>query len=898
MSMRSTRLLFLFIFFIFIKNSNTAFAQSGPAIKWQKCIGGNSDDRANDVIINPDGSFIVVGFSYSNDGNITDHHADTDNSDGLIVKLDPSGNIIWIKSIGGTGDDVFQSVIATNDNAYLCIGYTNSSDGDITNAHGQRDAWLVKINAAGNIIWSKCYGGTKSDIASDGVLTPDGAYAMMGTSYSSDGDVLSGVSQRTDADGWAFKVSANGTLLWESCIGSNREENGFDIIVSENNTLYGIVSSLEDYTFSSGTLTTTLTHTPGYLYELNNDNGMGAWSPIASIGGDSGFSMCRKADSTYYSYTDLNFTYPQSCNDHNLFLGKKGDNSYQLSNSMINYTTNCDIGAYYREFARLHGSAADENALVFAGRTFSGSYGSPDLYGGTGNALIGTRSATNNLVRYTTYGGAGRDAFSSIKVFPGGKDYIVVGCTNSTDGDVSGSGSHGGYSDFFECCYDFWIVRMEAANKVTGNVFLDANNNGIKDAGELPFNYDMVKTSKAGSSQSSLPYNGVYLNTTDTGIYTTTLLLNRPYYTFTPASKTSVFTTYKNTDTANFAVHAIPGIQDYSLSVIPLTPVRAGFEVQYKIVYQNNGTTTLTNKTVTFVKDSRASFLNAVPAIASISGDTIRWNIASLAPTTGGSITLYLQLGAPPVSNWGETIVSSALIDSTGDNTPVDNYTVLTQNVTGSYDPNDKQENFGGELYPPDITAGKYLSYTIRFQNTGNDTAFNIIIRDTLDNKLKGDSIEFVGASHPYQASISENKYLKVSFSDIRLVDSLHNEPLSHGYFSYRVKPTSTLVIGDTIKNTAYIYFDFNPPIKTNTQLTFVRPVPVNVLWTGAVSTAWEDQNNWGNHLVPDDKTNVLIESGLARYPIISSNAICRSILVKTGASVLVRNGFSFKVMH
>ncbi|MEO7522582.1 MAG: hypothetical protein ABIT58_00730, partial [Ferruginibacter sp.] len=74
--------------------------------------------------------------------------------------------------------------------------------------------------------------------------------------------------------------------------------------------------------------------------------------------------------------------------------------------------------------------------------------------------------------------------------------------------------------------------------------------------------------------------------------------------------------------------------------------------------------------------------------------------------------------------------------------------------------------------------------------------------------------------------------------------------------------------------------------------------VPVNVLWTGAVSTEWEDPNNWGNHLVPDEKTNVMIESGLNRYPVINSEAVCRSILVKTGASMLLKSGTSLKVVH
>ncbi|MFT3908627.1 MAG: hypothetical protein QM737_04330 [Ferruginibacter sp.] len=886
MSMRSTRLVFLFIFFLFIKNSSNLLAQVGPVIKWQKCIGGSNEDMANDVLINPDGSYIVVGYTKSDDGDITGHHGTAGTADAFIAKLDTAGNIIWLRSIGGTGDDVFQTVIATNDNAYVCVGYTNSNDGDIINNHGNNDAWVVKINLAGNIIWNKCYGGTKADVAADVVLTPDGAYAIMGSCYSSDGDVASGQPDKPNSDGWAFKIDSNGTLAWETCVpGYNFQSIGYNITLSEDNNLYGFVSALE-----SGPMGQDL-YTPVGIYRINN--AMGNLYGSLDAGGDSAFAVCRNADSLFCTYTDLTPSLVDYCYEHSTRINSKiGFNSPYHPPITVSYVASCNGGppGFYTKFSKVHGIAADNNSLVCAGKSFTGNLGYPS--GNAVNATLFTKTLPLNgsITGSNTkqYGGTGVDVFNSVKILPIGNEYITAGYTLSNDVDVSGN--HGGA--------DCWIVSLDGANIIKGNIFIDANNNGIRDAGELPYNGVSVKTSKQAFQVSGLPYNGVYKNMVDTGTFTTTVLPNLPYYTFTPASITSMFTTYKNTDTADFAMHAIPGIQDYSLSVIPLTRARPGFDLQYKIVYNNKGTTTLTDKNVTFIKDSRALLLGSVPLYTSVSGDTIRWNIASLGPTEGGNIILNLQLPPPPAINAGETIVSSALIDSTGDNTPVDNYSVITQNVTGSYDPNDKQENFGGELYPPDITAGKYLSYTIRFQNTGNDTAFNIIIRDTLDNKLKGDSVEFVGASHPYQASISENKYLKVSFADIRLVDSLHNEPLSHGYFSYRIKPTSTLVIGDTIKNTAYIYFDFNPPIKTNTQLTFVRPVPVNVLWTGAVSTAWEDQNNWGNHLVPDDKTNVLIESGLARYPIISSNAVCRSILVKTGSTVLVRTGFSFKVMH
>src|SRR6185436_13012980 len=109
------------------------------------------------------------------------------------------------------------------------------------------------------------------------------------------------------------------------------------------------------------------------------------------------------------------------------------------------------------------------------------------------------------------------------------------------------------------------------------------------------------------------------------------------------------------------------------------------------------------------------------------------------------------------------------------------------------------------------------------FQNTGNDTAFNISVHDTLDSKLDWASIEMVTASHPYRLSITNGNQMNWKFDNILLVDSIHNEPKSHGYIVYRIKPKPTVQINDVIANSASIYFDFNSPVQTNTQLTTIK---------------------------------------------------------------------------
>lgn len=134
-----------------------------------------------------------------------------------------------------------------------------------------------------------------------------------------------------------------------------------------------------------------------------------------------------------------------------------------------------------------------------------------------------------------------------------------------------------------------------------------------------------------------------------------------------------------------------------------------------------------------------------------------------------------------------------------------------------AYDPNDKAtqpEGYGVDNY---IYEDTKLDYRIRFQNTGNDTAFTVVVRDTISPFLDVTSIQMGASSHDYTWNLSGQGVLEVRFSDILLVDSTTNEPASHGFFYYEIEQKANNPIGTVINNTAGIYFDFNPPIYTNT---------------------------------------------------------------------------------
>ena len=137
----------------------------------------------------------------------------------------------------------------------------------------------------------------------------------------------------------------------------------------------------------------------------------------------------------------------------------------------------------------------------------------------------------------------------------------------------------------------------------------------------------------------------------------------------------------------------------------------------------------------------------------------------------------------------------------------------------GAYDPNDKMGfplGRGDENY---IDEGQDIEYQIRFQNTGTDTAFNIVVLDTLSELLDITTVRPGASSHPYQFNISTGGELSFTFNNIMLPDSFVNEPASNGFVKFKVSQKPNLDLETQIHNQAAIYFDFNAPIFTNQTL-------------------------------------------------------------------------------
>jgi uncharacterized repeat protein (TIGR01451 family) len=148
------------------------------------------------------------------------------------------------------------------------------------------------------------------------------------------------------------------------------------------------------------------------------------------------------------------------------------------------------------------------------------------------------------------------------------------------------------------------------------------------------------------------------------------------------------------------------------------------------------------------------------------------------------------------------------------------------QVIIGAYDPNDKTGYPTGYEKDNFIDQNQDIEYLIRFQNTGTDTAFNIVVVDTLPPQLEFANIQFGASSHKYSAELQGKGIIKFSFNNINLVDSFKNEAKSHGFAKFTIQQKKDVALGTKIKNNAAIYFDFNAPIFTNTTLhTIGKPI-------------------------------------------------------------------------
>ncbi|MEM6271701.1 MAG: T9SS type A sorting domain-containing protein [Bacteroidota bacterium] len=360
-------------------------------------------------------------------------------------------------------------------------------------------------------------------------------------------------------------------------------------------------------------------------------------------------------------------------------------------------------------------------------------------------------------------------------------------------------------------------------NTISGQIWNDTNGNGLQDPGEPPYALGVVMA-MPGPWFASTNAAGNYSLSVPTGNFTVSMAPPLYYSQTFPANNNSHLVNFPGVGgTApgqDFGIQGIPNQADLQV-VIASSPMRPGFSRTHYLTLQNVGTTTESG-TVTYTYDTLLNYLSSnLSGVHNATNSTATWNFANLDP--GQFINYNVTMDVPSYAMIGDTVTVNAAVSlPPNELTPANNVDSIDIPILNSWDPNDKLVIPLGDGPGGSIANGTKLTYTVRFQNTGNAPAINVRIEDTLDTDLDPSTFVMLGSSHPYNWSMSGAGHLTWDFPNINLPDSNSNEPASHGFVQFQIDPYPNLSQGTRLENNAAIYFDFNPPIITNTVLNTI----------------------------------------------------------------------------
>tara|TARA_B110000046_G_C13006276_1_gene404550 strand:- start:724 stop:2262 length:1539 start_codon:yes stop_codon:yes gene_type:complete len=392
-----------FLLFILLIQS-ICYSQS-PPIEWQKTFGGSNDDRANNIIQTTDGGYIATGYTESSDGDIT-------NNQGLhdiwVVKLNSTGDIQWQKTFGGSGYEQGNEILQTIEGGYILTGWTASNNGNISTNYGGTDFWVIKLDPNGSLEWEKNFGGTGADFGVSIKQTSEGGFIIGGGTQSNDID-LSG-DPRFYADFWVVKLNSLGDIEWQKTLGGTFVDYFFDIEQSNDSGYIIGGRVLSD----DGDIT-------------NNQGGFDSWIvKLNSVG-----------------VIQWQKTFGGTSNDYLFDIQKTVDGGFVT----VGYTESND--------------------------------GDVSINRGNGDCWVVKFTETGIIQWEKTFGGTGHDEANMIKQTNDG-NYIFIGYTNSSDGDIT----------FSNGSYDFWIVKIDGI----GNILWQKTLGGTDE----DYGYSIQQTSDGG----------------------------------------------------------------------------------------------------------------------------------------------------------------------------------------------------------------------------------------------------------------------------------------------------------------------------------------------------------------------------------------------------------------
>ncbi|MFN8283851.1 MAG: T9SS type A sorting domain-containing protein [Chitinophagales bacterium] len=368
---------------------------------------------------------------------------------------------------------------------------------------------------------------------------------------------------------------------------------------------------------------------------------------------------------------------------------------------------------------------------------------------------------------------------------------------------------------------------------LNGAIKFDQNNNGCTASDPVFPNLKIKLKSASDSGYAIADRHGNFSMVLDSGNYTITpqLIQTNNYFIASPLS--IAVSLPEDSLPSNFCI--IPnGIHhELSVSLINLRAPRPGFsDARYKITVANNGNQ-LGNGSVTFTyNENNQDFVSATKTPNKIESGKLTFNFSNLLPYESEGITITMRTNSPsenPAVQRGDLLQFSSKIDLTNgavDDVPQNNEIGIKVPVRGSCDPNDKI-CMEGDIVSPSM-IGNYVTYVIRFENVGNEPAENVVVIDYIDlQKFDINTLEIIASSHDCKTTITNGNKVQFIFDSIFLPTT---DPEKYGHVAFKIKTKNNLVVGDSIKNKADIYFDYNLPVITNTFKSIFSDVLLGIM--------------------------------------------------------------------
>jgi len=399
--------------------------------------------------------------------------------------------------------------------------------------------------------------------------------------------------------------------------------------------------------------------------------------------------------------------------------------------------------------------------------------------------------------------------------FRNGELDVFYSAIEAPDGGFAVTGYHRGGANTETNLY---VVKTDSLGNVLssyleGNIFWDKNQDCLLQAGEPPLDHFIIEaTGKRNVKGISDPL-GNFLMRLDTG--ENQIRVSSPNQYWEPCiPQYDIDFAPKDTVTTAFPMQSIVTCP-YMMISVSTSALRRCFPGTYNIMYCNTGTASATNVMIHVEIDSFI-IVNSASIPYTIINGIYSFQIDDVDPGECGSFNLKYVLSCTADLGMSHCITAIMTPDTICVPGAVNlSQTKECQKNRGSFDPNDKRAFVEGIERRDTVSPNGHIEYQIRFQNTGTDTAFQVIIYDTIRNELDIASVQIGASSHPYTFEIVRENILKFTFPGIMLPDSFINEPASNGYIKFSIGQKPDLEIGTIIKNSATIFFDFNKAVIT-----------------------------------------------------------------------------------